>query len=225
MNHTTPSRLNTRDPSASTVRKTSLVEWNKALETPMYESIKSPHQIANHLRKSATLDTPPSFTYQTRANIRNPNESFEIDACEVSMLLSEDFSEIEEPTCITPKTFKISDLDGSSLTDTPTQTSFKRSRDIALESLDYLVSTSPCKLSYSTSFSTPRMSLNRFLKKKKILESSCNMDKLSTGKRSTRDEEETPRSIESSNKENILEIGESIGSVSDGKEDLFEVML
>lgn len=172
MNHnlTTPARLNNgrSDPSASTIRKTSIVEWHQGFETPMFESIKSPHQIANELRKSEySFDTPPSFIRQSRASIRNPNESFEIDACEVSMLLSEDFSDIDKAACITPKTKRLTEVDTVSSNECSTQMSFKRSRDIALESLDCLVSTSPCKSSHSSSLSTPRMSLSRFLKSQK----------------------------------------------------------
>jgi hypothetical protein len=154
----TPARINVRsDPSASTIRRTSVVQWNKAFETPMFESVKTPHQIANELRKTDhVFDTPPSFVLQSRTSIRDPNESFEIGECEISMLLSEDFSELDQRDSITPRTARREDQDSLCSTE---MLSFKRSCDVALDSLDYLVSTSPCKQSRTSCTSTPKMPL------------------------------------------------------------------
>ena len=177
MNHNleTPARLNNIRPSASTIRKTSLVQWNSAFETPAVDYAKTPHQIANDLRKDIVLDTPPSFVLQSRTNIRNPNESFEIEACEISMLLSEDFPELDQRGSSTPSIRR-----DSSFNETQSLLSLKRSCYVALDSLDYLVSTSPCKKSLSSSFSTPKMP--RVLKSRRVSPVlSDDMSQLQTG--------------------------------------------
>ena len=233
MSHYTPARLpNIRsDPSASTIRKTSIVQWNKLLETPMLDDIKSPHQIANELRKTDfSFETPPSFIHQSKMQ-RNPNESFEIDACEVSMLLSEDFPDIDQRSNNTPKTRRIVDSDIVSSNDTPTQKSFIRSRDVALDSLDHLVSTSPCKRIDLSSYSTPRLSMSRFLKTiQSTVERRTTVSKVDcskgTGPGSTiieANDEQRPNKIEDGFKNIVDEIEESTNSVSGREEQDIEV--
>jgi hypothetical protein len=219
MNHNfkTPARLNNvrSDPSASTIRRTSLVQWSKTFETPMFDSVKTPHQIANELRKTDYgLDTPPSFVLQSRTSIRDPNESFEIGECEISMLLSEDFPELDQRESLTPKTARREDQDSLCSTET---LPCKRSCDVALDSLDYLVSTSPCKQSRTSCASTPRMPLSRKSRRPSKISQVLSFkteDDLSPNNGMILEKENGTIETGESTKEVISASGESIDSVS-----------